>query len=254
MEKYKLDAGRRTVLRSIGAGIAGSAAVVGTATAEEPDTAASAIGIGEAVRSLIRQRKANQAVRLLEKHDVPYDGSTLAMPPVGIDHSDVSIQDQWTKSASTFNHYTWLSSGDSDSGIFQASTSWNLNQEGNYETDGPADGVGVTINPDLWEPVLNSWEFDNNSTLDERGSKGVIVDFDDPTMNDDVDGSDTTGWFDVELEKTEPGSHNVYGTYVHTWLPGGMPGGVSFGLAVGPLSVSVSGSTDTWTKRDDNNV
>ncbi|MCL7417550.1 MAG: hypothetical protein M8354_06890, partial [Halalkalicoccus sp.] len=62
------------------------------------------------------------------------------------------------------------------------------------------------------------------------------------------------GNMNVDIEKTEPGEHNIYGTYVHTWSPGGVPSGVSFSLAVGPIGVSTSRRTDTWTKRNDTNV
>ncbi len=76
--------------------------------------------------------------------------------------------------------------------------------------------------------------------------------YNDPSLND-YDYVDTTGNLYAEFEKTEPGSHNIYGTYTHTWAPGGVPSGVSFSLAVGPIGVSISGGTDTWSKRSDNN-
>lgn len=121
-----------------------------------------------------------------------------------------------------------------------------LNDGGSYECSGPVDGIGITVNPDLWEPVLNSWEVDDRSSIGDRGSKGVISEFNDPDGPLGAPYEDRTGNLQVDLEKTEAGSHNIYGTYTHTWNPGCIPGRVSFGLAVGPISVSVDLSTDYW--------
>ncbi len=248
-------ANRRRVIKGLGAGLAAATVPATVSARGEPSTAATEVGIDTAVNKLLANGKTKQARQLLEKHGVPYTANEKQMPPTGVDTEEtdeVTIQDQWTKSASTLYHYSYLYSGDQDSGVFQSSIYWDLNQEGNYETDGPDDGAGITVNPDLWEVVLNSWEFDNKSSLDQRGSKGVIVKYDDPGQNDTSD-VDTTGYLRARFEKTEAGSHNLYGTYTHTWAPFGVPSGVSFSLAVGPIGVSISGGTDTWSKRADNN-
>jgi hypothetical protein len=184
------------VIKGLGAGLAAATVPATVSARGEPSTAATEVGIDTAVNKLLANGKTKQARQLLEKHGVPYTANEKQMPPTGVDTEEtdeVTIQDQWTKSASTLYHYSYLYSGDQDSGVFQSSIYWDLNQEGNYETDGPDDGAGITVNPDLWEVVLNSWEFDNKSSLDQRGSKGVIVKYDDPGQNDTSD-VDTTGY------------------------------------------------------------
>ncbi len=239
---------RRKFIASSLSGLALATPAVGSVTADG-STGAAEIGIENSVTNLIQRGKFEQANRLLENHDVRYDANLVRMPAVGTE-GDVGTQDEWNKSSSSFYHSSWNRYGD----IYRSYAYWTLRDGGSYECAGPGDGVGVTVNPDLWEPVLNSWEFDGRSTLDERGSKGVVTRFDDPEGPADAPYSDRTGHLQVDLEKTESGSHNVYGTYTHTWLPGCVPGGVSFGLAVGPISVSASGGTDTWSKRADNNL
>jgi|GEM_PF-2450541 len=253
-ESNRVTANRRRVIKGLSAGLAAATVPATVSARDEQVTGAAEIGIRTRVNELLANGETRRARQLLEKHGVPYTANEKKMPATGVDvetTDGVSDQDQWTKSESTLDHYSYLSSGDTDSGVFQSSMYWNLNKEGNSETDGPDDGAGITVNPDLWEVVLDSWEFDNRSSLDKRGSKGVIVKYNDPWQDDQY--SDTTGYLRARFEKTEAGSHNLYGTYTHTWAPLGVPSGVSFSLAVGPIGVSASGATDTWSKRADNN-
>ncbi|HKL28701.1 MAG TPA: hypothetical protein VJ898_05470 [Natrialbaceae archaeon] len=240
---------RRTVLTTVGTAFVGLAAGVGSVAAKS-ESSAKAAGIHTAVQRLLHNGNHRQARRLLEKHDIAHDVERRRMPSVGHDEhkGDISKQDQWTKSESKFSHTSWRKAGD----VYHSLAQWDLEKIGEWETDGPKDAVGITFNPDLWEIVNGSWDFDDQSSLAKRGQKGIIVEYDDPRKKDEL--ADTTGWASIDYEKTEAGNHNVYGTYCHTWVPLGIPGWVSFSLSAGPIGVSTSGRVDTWKKRADNNL
>lgn len=241
---------RRSFLKKTAAATVALGTPMVSSVAADDSAGARNIGIENAVEELLEKRKFEQADALLDKHGVKYDGEVLRLPKVQGEEDEVSTQDEWNKSQSSFSHYSWHSSGD----IYHVYQTWTLDGGGSAETSGPNDGIGATVNPDLWEPVLNSWEFSDRCSLDKRGSKGVIGSFNDPDGPMDAPYEDRTGWMSADFEKTEPGEHNIYGTYTHTWNPFGVPGGVSFSLAVGPIGVSASGGTDTWQKRSDSNL
>lgn len=241
---------RRSFLKKTAAATAALGTPMVSNVAAKDPTGARNVGIENAVEQLLEKKKFGKADALLDKHGVKYDRNVVQLPKVQTEEDDVSTQDEWNRSQSSFSHYSWLSYGD----VYHSYLTWTLDGGGSAETSGPNDGVGATVNPDLWEPVLNSWEFSDRCSLHERGSKGVIGEFNDPDGPLDVTPDERDGHMSVDFEKTEPGDHNIYGTYTHTWNPFGVPGWASFSLAVGPIGVSVSGEVDTWDKRSDNNL
>lgn len=247
----KNSSNRRSFLKKTAA----ATAIVGTpmvssAAGKQPNGARE-IGIENAVKKFIRKEKFGKADAMLEKHDVTFDRNVVRLPEAQAEEDEVSTEDEWNKSESSFSHYSWEAY---DGDFYHSFLTWTLDGGGSAETAGPDDGVGATVNPDLWEPILDSWEFSDRCSLDKRGSKGVIGAYNDPNGPADAPYEDRNGDMSVDFEKTEPGEHNIYGTYTHTWNPFGVPGGVSFSLAVGPIGVSASGGTDTWDKRSDNNL
>lgn len=248
---------RRKFVTRIGASMAGlTIPLVGSATAQNKNNKVGAedVGINTTVLELLKAGKHQKAEKLLTKHNIDYDSSFGMTPSDGTHESgnnsnQISTQDQWSRAMSWFYHTTWHNSGRT----YQSYTQWDLNSPDPIDTAGPQDGIGITVNPDLWEIINYSWKSDNRSSLHKRGIKGVIFDFNDP--NDTGAGSSlTTGWGTVKIQKIERGNHNIYGTYAHTWNVGGVPGWASFGLNIGPISVSGNGAVDHWKKRKDNNI
>lgn len=248
---------RRQVLKSAGvmsASLATPLVSSGVVRGAESSPSASEVGIADTVSSLFKEGKHSEAIHLLEKHGVKHDGSVVRMPSIGSKASDsqerIGTQSEWDKSSSSFAHYSYHLRGN----VYSTYATWTLRGGGSWETSGPRDGIGITVNPDMWEPQLESWDWDNRSVRDNRGAKGVIVKFNDPDGPLTAPSSQRTGYLELQLEKTEPGSHNIYGTYVHSWLPFGVPGWISFELAIGPIVATASGGTDKWTKINDNEI
>jgi hypothetical protein len=253
---------RRTALKTIGAGsisavgFSGIGRAVGSKT-ENQQTGAREIGIEKEVQAHLRDQEIEKAIELLDRNNVPYDSSTSEISTSNSQETadgDFSTQAEFSRGKSKLNHTSYLSNDLRN--LYGCTLNWDLNfgNQGKQETGGPPDGAGITVNPDLWELELGTYYFDNRSKLDKRGGQGLIVNFDDPNGPHSTPNKWTNGSLAAFFQKTEPGSHNLYGTYVHTWAPFGVPSGVSFSLAVGPIGVTTSGRTDTWTKREDNNI
>lgn len=231
---------RRNFLKVVGGGIGlATTGVIGSAAAQnDPTPGAKEIGIDQKLRELFRNQEEEKAIALLDKYGIRYDtGSYPSETP------DIS-PNYYPKGKSTINQNTYHNYGD----VYVASLVCDLGGTSNPDGPGPDDGLGLTVGDDYWEPLMDTVALPSHVTLGKRGDLGIIGKYNDPKKHSEID---PAGWIEVQFKKSESGAHNIYGTWHHTWAPFNVPGGVTFGLAAGPISISKDISTDSWKLRDD---
>lgn len=235
-------------------GLASPTVAVGAAS-DGDGRGAEDVGILTAVETLLEEHNHEQAKRLLDKHDVEYSYNRVAMPRVSNGASDagegVSTQAEYDESPSWFSQFAFHNYDN----VYRSHADWGLEFDSGSDDDvdsaGPKDGVGLTVNGDYWEPVLDSWEFGEGTSLRKRDryGRGIIGEFDDPESS--APSWERQSWQHLDFRKTESGEHNIYGTYVHSWNKFSAPGGITYGFGVGPITVGTSTSTGYWKQRSD---
>lgn len=264
--------GRRRVLRGVAsAGLAAPGVMAASVSvgAETNPIGTEDAGIQKPVQKLLRNRNPRKAAQLMDKKGVEYDQTAIEMPiisnPKPEQDDDFSTQAEYNQSNSKFVQTVRLVSGS----IYRSTLSWVLEYEGEIlnacvDSAGPKDGVSVGFSGTYWEPVINSWEFGSNTTFGDRKTEGVIGLFDDPEfvpvtgcngsiLSKTPSLSRRSSWMKVDLRKKQAGTHNVYGTYAHTWNPFSLPSGVTFSISLGILSVSTGPNARYWKRRSDTN-
>lgn len=249
---------RRRIIRgtaAAAAGIASPAVTLGSASGGDGHGAEEA-GILTAVQELLNQHKHEQAKRLLDKQGVEYEHQRAAMPRISNGESDsgggFSTQSEYDKDPSWFSQFAFHNYDN----VYRSHADWGLEfdesgSDHKVDSAGPKDGIGLTVNGDYWEPVLDSWEFEEQTSLRKRDryGRGIIGEFDDPESG--APSWERQSWQHLDFRKTESGEHNIYGTYVHSWNKYSVPGGITYGFGVGPITVGTSTSTGYWKKRSD---
>ncbi len=244
---------RRGMLRTTGVSI-GMAGISGLAVAEKhPDEnrGTEQAGIQNAVDRLLQNGRVEQANKLLKKHDIEHATTKRTM-----EHSPEgpSTQDEWGKSESEWIRSTWVEDESNDR--YGSYLWWHLKGGGcACDGAGPNDGVGLTLNPDNWNIDTGNRYSDEHTTLEDRDAEGRLWEYNDPSSDSAFKRDDSKGIVKMSAYRTEfDAPATIYGTYVHTWNPFGVPGNASFSLAVGPIGVSTGFNTHSWKRRIDHVV
>lgn len=270
MANRKMPTTRRSIVKGLGVASMGAVApFVSTARGgSEQRVGAGEIGIAKSVNNLLRKRRYEKAKVLMEKHDVnheisakqiQYTANSKVSRRVGLDAVSKSKKDQ-DDQVTTHDNYTGVDLTratyliSSDDNEWSTDMNWDLTGDPQNNSDCAAsdDGVGITLNPDNWNINSGSDNWDDRSSLDKRGDKGRIVGFNDSDYGiQDWE----TGFMSYSVWRTESDfPATLYGTYTHTWDICGTGGSATFGLAVGPITVTTTLSADSWQERLDHEV
>lgn len=238
------------------AGLATPVVSVGAA-ADEGTSGATDEDIEERVTTLLTEHRYAQAAELLSEHGVEFSHNNISMPSVyggNTSDSGFSIQSEFDKGPSWFHHFAFHDYGN----VYRSHAGWGLEHDSggdkNVDSPGPKDGIGLTVSNALWEPVLNSWEFGDHTSLRKRDryGRGIIGGFNDPGSG--AWSERCQSWQHLNFRKVDSGIHNIYGTYIHSWNKFSLPGGITYGFGWGPITASVGTTTDYWRKRSDVDV
>ena len=222
-----------------------------TAAGNEGLRGAEQAGITNAIDRLLQNGRIEEVSKLLDAHDVEH---ATTRRTVGTSSDEVSTQDEWGKSESEFVRNTWVEDSWTDR---YASYFWWELKGGGCACDGagPNDGVGLTLNPDNWNIDTGNRFSDEHSSLEDRDAEGRLWEYNDPSSDSWSRREDSSGHCKMSAYRTEfDAPSTIYGTYIHTWNPFGIPGGASFSLAIGPIGVSTDINTHSWTMRVDHVV
>ena len=239
---------RRRFVGTVGAGIAGltCATPVLGARGDDPKEGAEEKGIATAVRKLFENGKREQAIGLLDKHDVKYDTDVVTVPRTfgEPESDDVTTDEYLQKSNTSVGLDGYHLSGD----LYDAGLWWATDiTDYTFDDWGPKDGAAISFGESRWEYEPGTKHLNDHVSGFDPNPEGCIVEWDDGAETDYGNYTGNVGAsFWVTLEKRDTDEHNVYGHYAHTYDYLQMPGGVSFGISAGVFSVGVSGGARSW--------
>lgn len=253
--RWSMERKRRTILKNAGAtlvGIGSLSNVTGATGKPDRGPGASEIGIKKAVDKHLEKGRIQKAHSLLEKHNVSHGFDHLTVPTAEMQGGDVSIQEaDYSESQFWFHWY------EREYPHYNIMNQFEIEGTGGGDkTSALADGVGFGWAGDKWEYDYPSFESgtmghddDYINNPDSKGS-GLVAEYHGVEM---LDGQEKGGWARINIEKQEPGKHNVWAHYGHTWEAWWEDySAVTFGISYGgaSLSVSLEGGTGKW-KTDD---
>ena len=239
--------GRRNVLKNvaIASGIAGASSLTGGVAAGKSvknDQSMRDMGVEDEYNDLINEGKIEEAIQLLENANVNHSTTRKKLPFRSDDSKDqpISPDDVVEKDSSIY-----LIANEVDDPIFSATVTCDLTARNDLlDCSGPDDAVAISYSDDRWK--FNPESEDLGPYMDnfDPGPEGCVAKYDDTNL---VAGFDETTHLKIELEKDEPGQHNLFGHYGHTWIPCSPGGGAAtFGVSYGALSVNAGLKTDYW--------
>ncbi len=246
---------RREILRSCGIALTAASLPLGHAAARGGDSTAAEHGIRTAVKKLLHNGKFDRAYALLDRHGVPYS-RTVSSLPVQKSDDGVSTQD-------TIDHPK-DEAGEMDLGVYAMDDDEYYSFLGMdlspdvqpIDTAGPNDGISISYSDTVFQTLPDTTHTGDFIQKEDTNQYGFEATFDDKAFEENYlygDGSTTTG-MGITMRKRNVGytSATVYSDFVHTWNPFNVP---SCCLSVslngpGALSVSWSGSADSWRAED----
>lgn len=244
---------RRQVLKA-GAGLAllTGSTTIGAADTGSAERSAEEAGILEEIYWLLSRGKHDKAEYYLSEYNVSHDRDTVdesiiitsSGERVDIEEDSVGTLAQVNKQKTSLD----LEAVHAYGNTYAVSYAIDLFEDSGPECASPKDAIAVSWSPDLWEYSPDSVLLGEHMSDPDDNPPGIKIDFDvQDELNDEAYDQERVSTL-VNVQKTESGTHNIYGHYSHTWRPFCLPGGVSFGIGKGILSVSVSGRTDYWKK------
>jgi len=250
MQKRGKNQTRRKFLKSAGVGLAGSAIFASqTVSANSDGTAPPSteeLGLTSEVQDLLSENKFEEAQGLLNDHGITNarDQTTREVEGTSTSGPTMSPDAMYSKSDSTCDLIGYLKTGQ----IYHVYLSTRLNWGKGSPVDGhgPDDGYAISFSGSRWEYDGNFSGKDLSGDIDPNPN-GVISGFVPGDSGPGEPGDfNYYGHYEGDLEKRDNDQHNVFGHVVHTWSPFNVPGGVTFSVGIGSLSVSTSGGASSW--------
>ncbi|MFD1647039.1 hypothetical protein [Haloarchaeobius litoreus] len=277
------ETSRRSILRTVGAGTAGSLLLTGTSLASSEAVSVREAGIADEFNDHVANARMDEAFALLEAHNVAHekvtDSLSVHQEPDYYDDS-VSTNDWYQKDGTDVTFYT--SVWDESSDEYAIGLSWGLERPDWYgDPDGPTpvDVPVLAFEQDIFgyvdDSAILSGKLQNYSgtnsvdgktdLLSEPGSpepdapaNGLVAEFHD-AYSEDRDGNGTPDWFPVgigavqiRVTKQNTGTTGIVaGLYTHTWsifdvANWDILANTSITIPGTGISVGVPWSSDKW--------
>ncbi len=202
------------------------------------------MGISEELSQLLENGEVDQAVDLLEEHDISHskDKRTTYGGPKSSSDNQIGTQSLYNKNKSEVSLIGWHKYDNMYGVNLNCVMNWGHGSA--VDEDGPSDAYAISFAGSRWEPEPGTFRGQNSPRIDMNpegviGKTNLAVSTTGPPYNN-------YGSFRGTIEKRDDEDHNVYGHFGHTWSPFDLPSNVSFGIAYGALSVSVGGAGDSW--------
>lgn len=262
---------RRAFLGSIASmTLAGTAAAGGSVSTNDSGVSAAAASVDERVSRLLDELRVEEAIQLLEKHDVDYhafhESRPLRSESDGVDSSDYYSKGQSDVYFGAYHRYD---------NTYQAYLTWYLDPDGSNLVDDsyPKDAAVIGWEDSVWSPdpdsVSTSSNFEQPSGREDGASlcsvenepildapaNAIGVTFDD-MLYWGYSAKKISGGLTIDLTKENTGTEGVIiGEYNHTWNLLGTAwlnpfGGLSITVPGSGGSVSISlnlpSGADNW--------